>query len=312
MASILQDILDFVDLGTLLSIGSRLLVVIALLVLISVVVEMLKNNLLRKAKTKKQSSNITLMSQLFKYSLYLIIVLFSALTYSGAWSEFGVFLGLLSAAIGFALQKPMTGIAAWIMVVTKRPFDIGDRIIVGDIKGDVVDINLTHVHVMEIGGLLGDEESSGRVIMVPNWLLFEKNIINYTANNDFVLHSVIVNVTYESNLDHAMEIADLSARKYLAGIIGTSPGSPKIRVNFQPSGIDVQVKYFSPARQLHEYSSKITKEIFDKVRASDDVEIAYPHTEVVFRRKAESQAHVDLLNEGIAEEIHEAGEEEIQ
>jgi small-conductance mechanosensitive channel len=193
---------------------------------------------------------------------------------------------LLSAAIGFALQQPITGVAAWIMIVTKRPFDIGDRIIIGDVKGDVVDFNLTHVHVMEIGGLISDEENSGRIIMVPNWMLFEKNIINYTSNNDFVLHSVTVNVTYESNLDRAIEIADFSARKFLAGTISTSPGVPKVRVDFQASGIDVQVKYFSPARQLHEYSSKITKEIFDRVNDADDVEIAYPHTEVVFRKKA--------------------------
>jgi len=276
-----------IDLEKLLSLGITILVVGFLLVALSVFINVLNTNLLRKAKTKKQSSSIRIMSQILRYSLSLLIILFAILSYSGAWSGFGVFLGLLSAAIGFALQKPITGVAAWVMVVTKRPFDIGDRIILGDVKGDVVDLNLTHVHVMEIGGLLGDEENSGRVIMIPNWMLFEKTIINYTSNNDFVLHSVIVNVTYESNLDRAMEIADLSARKYLAGVIGTSPGSPRVRVDFQPSGIDVQVKYFSPARQLHEFSSKITKEIFDRISACDDVEIAYPHTEVVFRRKAE-------------------------
>lgn len=282
MESILQGI---IDLEKLLSLGITVLVVVFLLVALSVFINLLNTNLQRKAKTKKQFSNIKIVSQILRYSLSLLIILFAILSYSGAWSGFGVFLGLLSAAIGFALQKPITGVAAWVMVVTKRPFDIGDRVIIGDIKGDVVDINLTHVHVMEIGGLIGDEENSGRMVMVPNWLLFEKNIINYTLNNDFVLDNVIVNVTYESDLDHAMEIADLSARKFLAGMISTSPGSPHIRVDFQPSGIDVNVKYFSPARQLHEYSSKITKEIFDRIRESDDVEIAYPHTEVVFRRK---------------------------
>lgn len=241
---------------------------------------------MKKAKTKKQRSNIRIFGQLSRYTLSLLVIILAILSSSGAWSSFGVFLGLLSAAIGFALQQPITGVAAWIMVVTKRPFDIGDRIIIGDVKGDVVDFNLTHVHVMEIGGLITDEENSGRIIMVPNWMLFEKNIINYTYNNDFVLHSVIVNVTYESNLDRAIEIADLSARKFLAGTISTSPGVPKVRVDFQASGIDVQVKYFSPARQLHEYSSKITKEIFDRINDAEDVEIAYPHTEVIFRKKA--------------------------
>ncbi|MBP1910701.1 mechanosensitive ion channel family protein [Methanolobus bombayensis] len=282
--AVLQDIIDNINLWV--TAGATVLIVLFLLLLINVFFTLLRTNLMKKAKTKKQRSNIRIFGQLFRYTLSLLVIIFAILTSSGAWSGFGVFLGLLSAAIGFALQKPITGIAAWIMVVTKRPFDIGDRIIIGDVKGDVADFNLTHVHVMEIGGIIGDEENSGRLIMVPNWMLFEKNIINYTSNNDFVLDSVIVNVTYESNLDRAMEIAELSARKFLAGVISTSPGNPKVRVDFQASGIDVQVKYFSPARQLHEYSSKITKEIFDRVNEHDDVEIAYPHTEVVFRKKA--------------------------
>jgi small-conductance mechanosensitive channel len=282
--AVLQDILDNVDLwvDTVINV----LIVLFILLLINVFFTILRTNLMKKAKTKKQRSNIRIFGQLSRYTLSLLVIILAILSSSGAWSSFGVFLGLLSAAIGFALQQPITGIAAWIMVVTKRPFDIGDRIIIGDVKGDVVDFNLTHVHVMEIGGLITDEENSGRTIMVPNWMLFEKNIINYTSNNDFVLHSVIVNVTYESNLDRAIEIADLSARKFLAGTISTSPGAPKVRVDFQASGIDVQVKYFSPARQLHEYSSKITKEIFDRINDAEDVEIAYPHTEVVFRKKA--------------------------
>jgi small-conductance mechanosensitive channel len=282
--AVIQDILDNVDLWV--SAGINVLIVLFILLLINVFFTILRTNLMKKAKTKKQRSNIRIFGQLSRYTLSLLVIILAILSSSGAWSSFGVFLGLLSAAIGFALQQPITGIAAWIMVVTKRPFDIGDRIIIGDVKGDVVDFNLTHVHVMEIGGLITDEENSGRTIMVPNWMLFEKNIINYTSNNDFVLHSVIVNVTYESNLDRAIEIADLSARKFLAGTISTSPGAPKVRVDFQASGIDVQVKYFSPARQLHEYSSKITKEIFDRINDAEDVEIAYPHTEVVFRKKA--------------------------
>jgi small-conductance mechanosensitive channel len=235
----------------------------------------------------KQISNVEIFAQIFRYFFTLLIIIFAVLSYSSAWSSFGIFLGFLSAGIGFALQKPISGIAAWMMVVTKRPFDIGDRIILGDIKGDVLDVTLTHIHVAEIGGIIDGEEQSGRTVMIPNWILFERNIINYTSNDDYVINKVVVNVTYESNLDHAIEIVELSARKYLAGFISNSPSSPHVRLDFQASGIDVIIKYFSPAHHLNEYSSKITKEIFDRIRISGDVEIAYPHTEVIFRRKGE-------------------------
>ncbi len=58
-------------------------------------------------------------------------------------------------------------------------------------------------------------------------------------------------MTYESNIDHAMEIVDLSARKFLAGLISKSPSNPKVRIDFRASGIDVHVKYFSSARKLY-------------------------------------------------------------
>lgn len=284
----LNDVFSVIlDQKQILPVLSKTIFVILLIILLNTLLNVIRKGLLSKAKTKKQISNIKIFTQIFRYFFVLLIIVFAILTFSDSWSSFGIFLGFLSAGMGFALQKPITGIAAWMMVVTKRPFDIGDRIIIGDIKGDVLDIGLTHIHIDEIGGLIEDEEKSGRIVLVPNWLLFEGNIINYTLNDDLVLHKVVVNVTYESNLDHAIEIAELSARKYLAGILSTSPAPPHIRLDFQASGIDIQVKYFSPARHLHEYSTNITKEIFDRIRASNDVEIAYPHTEVVFRRKGE-------------------------
>ncbi|KXS43875.1 MAG: small-conductance mechanosensitive channel [Methanolobus sp. T82-4] len=281
-----EPILDILNFDSIISLAVKTLAVIFLIVIFNSFLGIITQSLLRKAKTKKQISNVEIFSQIFKYIFILLVVVFAVLSYSGAWSGFGIFLGLLSAAIGFALQKPITGIAAWMMVVAKRPFDIGDRILLGDIKGDVTDITLTHIHIAEIGGIIDGEESSGRIVLVPNSLMFEKNIINYTYNHDFVFDSVITTVTYESNLDHAIEIVKESARTKLGKFIARSPSEPRIRLDFMPSGIDVQVKYFSPSRELHEYSSRITKEIFDRINEAPDVEIAYPHTEVVFRRKA--------------------------
>ncbi len=112
-----------------------------------------------------------------------------------SWTALGLGVGLLSVAIGWALQRPITGMAAWFMIVVKRPFEIGDRVTIGAVKGDVVDITLTHIYINEIGGLVPSEENSGRTIMIPNSVLFEQNIINYTLQNEFVLDQVVTMVT---------------------------------------------------------------------------------------------------------------------
>jgi len=259
--------------------------VVIVFIIFSFIITLIKKGLLKRAKRKSQISNIELFSRVLKYIFLLVLVLLAISSYSGSWAGFGIWVGLFSAALGWALQKPITGIAAWIMIITKRPFELGDRIIIGDMRGDVVDITLTHIYLREIGGIVAGEENSGRVVMVPNSILFEQKIINYTQQDDYVLDQVTVSVTYESNLDKAMEIALQSAKKHTKEFIDETKREPYVRTFFQPSGINVHVRYFSPATRLQEFSSIITKEVFDRIMKTKDVEIAYPHTEVVFRKK---------------------------
>ncbi|MBT6734776.1 mechanosensitive ion channel, partial [Candidatus Woesearchaeota archaeon] len=180
--------------SNLITANAKLLILIVLVITIfivfNVIIKFLKKKLLKKAKKKKQISNIKIFTRILQIvfsSLVLLIVFFS---YTGSWTGLGVVAGLLTAALGFALQRPITGIAAWIMVVLKRPFEIGDRIVIGDVKGVVYDISLTHVFVDEIGGEIESDQRSGRNIMIPNHLLFEHNIINYTLTNDYIMGEV--------------------------------------------------------------------------------------------------------------------------
>ena len=264
----------------------RALITVAVVFLIfSLILGLIKKNLLKKVKRKKQISNIEIFSRVLKYLFFIILIILAFSSYYGSFTSFSIWIGLFSAALGWALQKPITGIAGWIMVVTKRPFEIGDRVIIGTVRGDVVDMTLTHIYLKEIGGLVAGEENSGRVILVPNSTLFEQNIINYTQQDEYILDQVVTLVTYESNLDKAIKIALESAKKHTKEFIAITKNDPYVRTFFNPSGINVHVRYYAPAKRVQEFSSAITKEIFDRIRKAKDVEIAYPHTEVLFRKK---------------------------
>lgn len=259
--------------------------VVIVFIVFSLILALIKRGLLKKVKTKRQISNIEIFSGVLKYIFLLILALLAVSSYSGSWTSFGIWVGLFSAALGWALQKPITGVAGWIMVVTRRPFDIGDRVIIGNVRGDVQDITLTHIYLREVGGIVAGEENSGRIVMVPNSTLFEQNIVNYTKQDEYVLDQVTVTVTYESRLDKAIEIALESAKKRTREFIKETGKEPYVRTYFQPSGIDVIVRYFAVATRLQEFSSIITQEIFNRIMKTKEVEIAYPHTEVVFRKK---------------------------
>lgn len=255
--------------------------------------KLIKMVLLRKAKTKKQVSNVMMFLKIVKYLFAFIFILVFISSYFGSWAEFSLVAGLLTVALGFALQRPLTSIVAWIILVIRRPFHIGDRIIVGNVKGDVKDITITYMSLEEIGGTIEGEEKSGRIILVPNSTIFEKEIINYTAQHDFIVDEVKTAITYESNLKKAEEII-IKAIEHIMKPFWDSfpkkvpkkiPKEPHIRLQFRESGIDVTVRYHVLAIKRNEISTNITREIFNRIKKAKDVEIAYPHAEVLFRKK---------------------------
>jgi len=282
-----MEIIDFlINLGDkLIPFLRTIITILVFFVIFNIIFNIIKKALLKKAKTKKQISNIKIFSRIFRYLILVVLIIFAIFSYAGSWTGLGVSVGLFSAALGWALQKPITGIAGWIMVVIKRPFDIGDRIIIGNVRGDVEDISLTHIYVKEIGGIIGGEENSGRIVMVPNSKLFEQDITNYTQEDEYMLDQVAVNITYESNIDKAIKIAVEAAKKHTKDIIKKTNKEPYTLTYFTSNGIDLRVRYFSPTKKLQRISSAITKEIYDKVSKEKDVRFAYPHNEVILNKK---------------------------
>ena len=254
-----------------------LTVVLVTILGFNLLIKVIKNSLLSKARTKTQLSNIQIFSNVLKYLFTTLVVMIAIFSYAGSLTGLGVGLGLFSAALGWALQSPITGIAAWVMIVTRRPFELGDRVIIGDVRGDVYDITLTHVYIKEVGGIVGGEENSGRITMVPNATLFQKNIINYTLKDQYVLDQVTAPITYESNLKKTKKIVKEAANRICDDIKNKRGKEPYIRTYFQKDGINVHVRYFAPHSKLQEYSSKITEQVYDMMRSEDDIKFAYPH-----------------------------------
>ena len=257
---------------------------IVVLILFKLILRYTKGKLLKRAKTKKEISNIKMFSRIANYSFTLVLLMFLLFTYAGSWAGIGLSLGLFSAALGWALQKPITGIAGWMMVVIKKPFYIGDRIIIGKVRGDVLDITLTHVKLGEVGGIVTGEENSGRTILVPNSKLFEQDIINYTMQDDYILDEVKFNITYESSTENTEDILIEAATKFTKEAIKETGKKPYTRISSNPHGMIVKVRFMSPAKNMQEISTKITREVHNQVMKTRKVDFAYPHNDVLLNR----------------------------
>jgi len=277
-------IIEAINWELILRISRALLFVFITYFIFLIFSKSIKKKILKKVKSKKNKSNVKIFFQSLNYIVLGILLVFGALSVVGSVSGLGIAAGLFSASLGWALQRPITGFAAWIMIVLKRPFDIGDRIIVSGIKGDVQDISLTHIHIGEIGGTIKSEESSGRVILIPNSILFEQNITNYTMRNENILDVVRFLITFDSDLTKAEEIAVSSAQEIMEEYKIRNDKTPYIREFFNDNGIEIQLRYYTKAFNREEISSKITKRIIEKVGQTKGIRFAYPHREVVMNK----------------------------
>ncbi|KPJ56308.1 MAG: hypothetical protein AMS16_02635 [Planctomycetes bacterium DG_58] len=209
-------------------------------------------------------------------------LIFLIVSFSGSLVSLGISAAFLGMILGWSLQAPVTGIAAWLMVIVKRPFKIGDRVIIAGIIGDVTDINLTHIVLNQVGGTIGGEEKSGRGVMIPNATLFQQIIYNYAMETRFILDEVPVMITFGSDLAEAKRILIEAAEEVTRDIIAETGQEPFTREEFTDWGIRTRVRYQAIATERQRISSEIVGIVFDRFTRSDKVRFCYPHSEILY------------------------------
>ena len=266
-----------------------IIIIITSIIIFSIILNFVKKSLLAKVNTKNQRSNVTVFTDLLKYFFAFFLIIIGISLYSGKLGDLGFIAGLLTVAVGWALQKPISGVVAWLILVTRRPFHIGDRIIISNMKGDVTNITLAHIFLDEVGGTIDGEEGSGRTVMIPTSIIFEHEIINYTQRDDYILDEVVTAITYESDLKKAEEIITDAVEEIMKSMWESFPKriskKSHIRLMFKDSGIDIIIRYHTLATKRNEITTGIRREIWNRIRKTSSVDFAYPHTEVLLREK---------------------------
>jgi small-conductance mechanosensitive channel len=287
MLNIWNDIFQYIE--PYIDIVGLLIAIIIVFLIFSVTIRIIEKKLVKKVTSKKQITTIATFIGLFRFIFIIFLIVIAISSYFGGLDDVGFIVGLLTVAIGWALREPISCVVAWMIIVTRRPIHIGDRVIISNIKGDISDITLMHIFLDEVGGTIEGEETSNRTVMIPTSVIFQKDIINYTSNDEYILDEITTSITYESDLKKAEDIILSSTEKIMKSYWKKFPKKfPKKahnRLKFKDSGIDIIVRYYSIAKMRNNISTKIIREIFNKIRETKDVEIAYPHTEVLFREK---------------------------
>jgi small-conductance mechanosensitive channel len=140
------------------------------------------------------------------FSGYLAILLFLAILFEDRLGRLSFALGVAGAGVAVALQDVLASIAGAFSIGFSKLYTVGDRVQIGDTRGDVIDIGLLRTTLMEIGSWVGRDLYSGRIVRIPNNTVLKNSVFNYSQGFRFIWDQVKVVFTISSDAALAREM----------------------------------------------------------------------------------------------------------
>ncbi len=215
--------------------------------------------------------------------------------------SFATFIGLISAALTIALRDAVVNIAGWAFILIRKPFSVGDRITIGAHKGDVIDIRLYQFTINEIGNWVDADQSTGRIIHVPNGKVFTEPQANYTQGFSHIWNEIGVLLTFESDWKKAKKILNAIVVKHAAHftknaeqrlieaskkyMILYSKLTPIVYTTVKDSGVMLTMRYLITPRRRRGSEQEIWEDVLEEFSHYNDIDFAYPTQRVYYNAK---------------------------
>lgn len=171
--------------------------------IIWVIIKVLQKNLLSKIKDNDNHYKAKKISTFIGYLLTIILV---TIVFSDKLGGLTVALGVAGAGVAFALQEVIASFAGWLAIMFGGFYKTGDRVQLGGIKGDVMDIGVLRTTIMETGQWVDGDLYNGRIVLIANSFVFKEPVFNYSGDFPFLWDEIKIPIQYGSNYDKAMEI----------------------------------------------------------------------------------------------------------
>ncbi len=237
--------------------------------------------------------------KLVTYGYVLFLLLLAVALFADWLTGLGAILAVLVAGIAIALQDVLKSVVGWIYLSGRSGIEIGSRIEVQGIVGDVIDIGMLKTTLLEVGGeLVYGRQSTGRLVSVPNYRMLSESVLIAHASSPYVWQEVKVTLTFESDWQRAQQILEGIGEELFEQIApqlergfsvlerryAFKQGSitPIVYIALGEAGIDLALRFLVHTRRRRGAVHTVTRRILLAFAAEPRVRLAYP-TYRVFR-----------------------------
>lgn len=221
-----------------------------------------------------------------------LLVLVALALFADWLAGLGTVLALVLAGVAVALQDVLKSVVGWVYISGRSGIHVGSRVEVGGVLGDVIDIGVLKTTLLEVGNLVFGEQSTGRVVTVPNSAMISASVFFSSSHNPFVWQEILFRVTLESNWERAEAILREAGEEHHAQVAGevergframehryafrTGKLTPIVYVSLAQDGVELTLRFLTHVRRRRGSVDVVTRQVLRGFAAEPGIRLAYP------------------------------------
>lgn len=216
-----------------------------------------------------------------RYAAFALALIALAIVWRPFAGRIGVVLGLAAAGVAFAMQEVIGAVAGWFNILSGRIYRVGDRVEVGGVRGDVIDITPLRTKILEIGSAVEEtswvrgRQLTGRIVTVSNKATFTEPVYNYSAAFDHIWEELTLPIAYDSDWHEAERImreeaarasATAGARAAIAAFSRRYPVprtelEPRVFIRATDRWMELSARFVVPVRTARSVKDELTRRV---------------------------------------------------
>ncbi len=261
----------------------------------------------------------------FRYAVAVVAAIALAVVWRPFAGQIGVVLGLFAAGVAFAAQEVIGAFAGWLNILSGSIFRVGDRVEMGGVRGDVIDITPLRTKILEMGtprppgetkseSWVGGRQYTGRIVAVSNKATFTQPVFNFTASFEYLWEELVIPVRHSADWRTAEEILLEEVRK-IPGAEGAQEAieriarahpvpkaeiEPRVFIRADQRWIELAARFVVPVRSARTVKDELTRRVLDRL-AEAGIELAMDSVEIDMAEQDGSQASADRTGDSRTE-----------